>query len=156
MTVALRQRLERALVERLRDAPDGRPRREQLPPLLRETLVSERVVVPATELRALERWLEDRLFGLGELAPLLRDERVSEVMVNGTRGVWIERDGKLERTGIRFADADEILVLIERLEPARRRAAAGWLTGPRGHPADLARGTDPHHPPLRLAALLPR
>ena len=122
MTVALRQRLERALVERLRDAPDGRPRREQLPPLLRETLVSERVVVPATELRALERWLEDRLFGLGELAPLLRDERVSEVMVNGTRGVWIERDGKLERTGIRFADADEILVLIERLvAPLGRR-----------------------------------
>ncbi len=93
MTLALRARLERALVDRLREAPDGRPRREQLGPLLRESLAAERVVVPSAELRSLERWFDDRLFGLGELAPLLRDDRVSEVMVNGTRGVWVERDG---------------------------------------------------------------
>ena len=110
MPLALRARLERALVSRLREDPDGKPRREQIGTLLRDSLAAERVVVPSTELRALERWFEDRLFGLGELAPLLRDERVSEVMVNGTRGVWIERDGKLERTGIRFADADEIQI----------------------------------------------
>jgi pilus assembly protein CpaF len=122
VTLALRARLERALVERLRDAPDGRPRREQLGPLLRASLAAERAVVPSAELRALERWFDDRLFGLGELAPLLRDERVTEVMVNGTRGVWVERDGRLEQTAVRFADAEEILVLIERLvAPLGRR-----------------------------------
>ncbi len=122
MTVAAKARLERAVVSRLREAPDGRPRREQLPAALREALTSERVVVPARELSSLERWFEDRLFGLGDLAPLLRDERVSEVMVNGTRGVWVERDGRLEETGIRFADPEEILVLIERLvAPLGRR-----------------------------------
>ncbi|MDE3101353.1 MAG: CpaF family protein [Chloroflexota bacterium] len=73
-------------------------------------------------MRALERWFDDKLFGLGELAPLLRDERVSEVMVNGTRGVWVEREGLLERTGIRFSDPEEILTLIERLvAPLGRR-----------------------------------
>ena len=121
-TEALRLRLERAIVSRLRDAPGGRPQREQLPGALHAALAEERVVVPSGALRELERHFEDRLFGLGRLAPLLRDDRVSEVMVNGTRGVWVEREGQLEDTGIRFADEEEILVLIERLvAPLGRR-----------------------------------
>ena len=120
--MTVRDRVERGVVERLREAPDGRPTREQLGPALRAVLDAERLAVPAAELRVLERWLDDRLFGLGELAPFLRDERVSEVMVNGTRGVWIERDGRLERTAVRFDDAEDILVLIERLvAPLGRR-----------------------------------
>src|SRR5256885_14413266 len=43
-------------------------------------------------------------------------------MVNGTRGVWVERDGRLEETAIHFSDPEEILVLIERLvAPLGRR-----------------------------------
>lgn len=120
--MTVRARVERGVIERLREAPDGRPTREHLAPALRAALEAERIVVPAAELRVLERWLDDRLFGLGELAPLLRDDRVSEVMVNGTRGVWVEREGRLERTAIRFDDAEDILVLIERLvAPLGRR-----------------------------------
>ena len=119
---AVRERLERALLARLRETPDGRPRAEQVGPLLRETAAAERIALSSAELRTLERYFDDRFFGLGVIAPLLRDDRVSEVMVNGTRGVWVERDGKVEATPIRFRDADEILVLIERLvAPLGRR-----------------------------------
>ena len=106
----------------LREAPDGRPRRDQLATALRDALAAEHVAVPSGELRDLERHFDDRLFGLGPLAPLLRDERVSEVMVNGSRGVWVERDGKLEETAIAFGDDEEILLIIERLvAPLGRR-----------------------------------
>ena len=92
---AVRERLERALLARLRETPDGRPRAEQVGPLLRETAAAERIALSSAELRTLERYFDDRFFGLGVIAPLLRDDRVSEVMVNGTRGVWVERDGAL-------------------------------------------------------------
>src|SRR2546423_3361593 len=119
---AVRERLERALLLRLREAVGGRPRSDQLAALLRETAASERIVLSTGEFRAFGRDFADRFFGLGAIAPLLRDERVSEVMVNGTRGVWVERDGQVEATPIRFRDADEILVLIERLvAPLGRR-----------------------------------
>src|SRR3954465_5812469 len=41
--------------------------------------------------------------GLGPLAPLVADPRVDEVMVNGAGDVWVERAGRLERTGAAFA-----------------------------------------------------
>ena len=118
----VRDRLEQALLLRLRETEDGRPRVEHLAALLREVAAAERVALSTAEQRALERFFEDRFFGLGAIAPLLRDEHVSEVMVNGMRGVWVERDGRIEATPIRFREAEEILVLIERLvAPLGRR-----------------------------------
>jgi len=119
---AARDRLERAVAERLRESEHGRPRAEQVGGLLRESAAAERIALSSTELGAMERWLLDRFFGLGELAPLLRDERVTEIMVNGVRGVWVERAGKIEPVPVRFRDPEEILVLIERLvAPLGRR-----------------------------------
>ena len=119
---AIQERLEAAVGARLRESEHGRPRREQLGALLRESAAAERIALSAVELAAHERRLADRFFGLGELAPLLRDERVTEIMVNGTRGVWVERAGRIEPVAIRFRDPEEILVLIERLvAPIGRR-----------------------------------
>ena len=55
-----------------------------------------------------------RVQGLGPLAPLLADPAVSEVMVNGPGAVWIERDGRLARTGVAL-DRPAIEHLVERI-----------------------------------------
>src|SRR5215213_8751093 len=51
----------------------------------------------AERVRMLEQ-ITDEIIGLGPMEPLLRDESISEVMVNGPRQVYIERSGKLELT----------------------------------------------------------
>jgi pilus assembly protein CpaF len=71
--------------------------------------------------RLVERVLSSA-FGLGPLEPLMRDQAVDEVMVNGPQTVWIERSGRLERTDITFASDDELMNVIERiLSPLGRR-----------------------------------
>jgi len=52
--------------------------------------------------------------GLGRLDPLLADDAVSEIMVNGDGRVWVERDGLLHRTDDRLA-TEEVLTLMERI-----------------------------------------
>ena len=122
MIESARARVERGVVARLREAADGRPRRDQLPAIVREVLSRERVALTAEARRELERYLDDRLFGLGPLSALLRDPTVTEVMVNGARSVWVERHGRLEPTPIVFSDDEEVLVIIERLvAPLGRR-----------------------------------
>src|SRR5438477_5150897 len=57
---------------------------------------------PETERSAAER-IADELAGFGPIGPLLRDPTVSEVMVNASGDVYVERDGVLERTAVRFS-----------------------------------------------------
>ncbi|MBS6248701.1 MAG: CpaF family protein, partial [Eggerthella sp.] len=64
----------------------------------------------------------DSVFGLGPLEELLADERITEIMVNGPRSVYFERDGRLYRSEQRFADEDQLRALVDRvLGPLGRR-----------------------------------
>src|SRR4051794_1750685 len=86
-------------------------------------LVDERAGVLDLATRdELARRVAQRSFGLGPLEPLLADPAVDEVMVCGTRPVWVERAGRLEVTGAAFADEAELRHAIERiLAPLGRR-----------------------------------
>jgi len=55
-----------------------------------------------------------RIGGLGPLEPLLADAAVSDILVNGPGPVWVERDGRLERTGV-VLDPAGIALLVERV-----------------------------------------
>jgi pilus assembly protein CpaF len=75
----------------------------------------------AERVRMLEQ-ITDEIIGLGPLEPLLRDDSVSEVMVNGPRQVYIERSGKLELTNVVFQNDDHVMRIIDRIiSPIGRR-----------------------------------
>ena len=59
--------------------------------------------------------LTDETIGMGPLAPLLADPAVSDILVNGPDKVYVERFGSLERTDVRFRDAEHIVRVIERI-----------------------------------------
>ncbi|HET7856148.1 MAG TPA: CpaF family protein, partial [Gaiellaceae bacterium] len=65
--------------------------------------------------RRLVREITDDILGYGPLEPLLRDDSVTEVMVNNFDRIYIERDGKLERTDVAFADNAHLLRIIDKI-----------------------------------------
>ena len=76
---------------------------------------SETVALNEAERIRLAEELTDETIGMGPLAPLLADPAVSDVLVNGPDKVYVERFGRLERTDVRFRDADHIVRVIERI-----------------------------------------
>ncbi len=62
------------------------------------------------------------ILGLGPIEPLLKDDSVTEIMVNGPKQVYVEQGGKLYKTDIRFKDDDHVMRVIDRIiSPLGRR-----------------------------------
>jgi pilus assembly protein CpaF len=80
-----------------------------------EQLALDRTPLTREERRLIVRDITDDILGYGPLESLLRDETVTEVMVNGHDRVYVERHGKLERTAIRFVDEAHLLRIIDKI-----------------------------------------
>jgi pilus assembly protein CpaF len=66
--------------------------------------------------------ITDEILGLGPMEPLLRDETITEVMVNGPQQVYIEREGRLELTNVTFQNDEHVMKIIQRIiAPIGRR-----------------------------------
>src|SRR5215510_8169364 len=84
-----------------------------------ERLVGEEGI-PMT-LAERERVIEeilDEVFGLGPLEPLLKDATISDILVNGFDNVYIERDGRLLETSVRFRNERHVRQIIEKIVSA--------------------------------------
>lgn len=65
-----------------------------------------------------ERLIDEVVFeavGLGPLEPLMLDPTISDILINGPETVYVERRGRLERTNVRFRDADHLLSIVQRI-----------------------------------------
>jgi len=75
----------------------------------------------AERLRIVDEIMNE-IVGYGPIDPLLKDPSISEVMVNGPKMVYIERDGKIEKTDITFRDSEHVMHVIEKIiSPLGRR-----------------------------------
>ncbi|HEX6788356.1 MAG TPA: CpaF family protein [Gaiellaceae bacterium] len=80
-----------------------------------EQLALDRTPLTREERRRIVREITDDILGYGPLDPLLRDDTVTEVMVNAADKVYIERDGKIERSTASFADNAHLLRIIDKI-----------------------------------------
>jgi len=75
-------------------------------------------ILTKNERTALHQELYDEVTGLGPLEPLLRDEGVNDILVNGPHQVFIERNGKLELTNVEFKDEKHLMRVIDKIVSA--------------------------------------
>ena len=57
----------------------------------------------------------DETFGLGPLEILVKDPTVSDILINGPKNIYVERRGKMEKTGVTFRDTPHLLQIIDRI-----------------------------------------
>ncbi len=83
--------------------------------LIQEVIVDGKQPLSANEKEKIQAALLDEVFGLGPLEPLLRDQSISDILVNNKTGVYIERAGILQKVPIAFRDDRHILQIIDRI-----------------------------------------
>ncbi|HWB57038.1 MAG TPA: CpaF family protein [Gaiellaceae bacterium] len=80
-----------------------------------EQLALDQTPLTREERRQVVREITDDILGYGPLEPMLRDDSVTEVMVNGPDRIYVERAGKIERTKSSFVDDAHLLRIIDKI-----------------------------------------
>lgn len=83
-----------------------------------EALTELSVVLNKDDRSQLNQELYDEVMGLGPLEPLLKDESISDILVNGPKRIFIERSGKLQLSDITFKDEKHLLRIIDKIVSA--------------------------------------
>lgn len=96
--------------------------RNTIQELFDQVLAEENIVLSRPERARLFEQIAAEILGFGPLQPLLEDETITEVMVNGAKNIYIERGGKLFRVPVAFESNDHVMRIIDRIvAPLGRR-----------------------------------
>ena len=121
----LKTRVQNRLVAELDPAMDvsrTQEVRETIRQMYMSILEEERIVLSRVERERLFEQIVAEILGLGPLEPLLADDEITEIMVNGCKNVYVERGGKITRTNINFESNEHLMRIIERIvAPLGRR-----------------------------------
>jgi len=118
----LKERVRTRLMERIDPAAAAQIPRQRLRAeitLLVSAIASEeKIQLNEAEETALATELTDDMIGLGPLEPLLEDDEVTDILVNGPFDIYVERHGKLEKTAAHFRDAQHVMHVAQRIANA--------------------------------------
>ena len=90
--------------------------------LFEQILTEENIILSRPERHRLFEQISAEILGFGPLQPLLEDEDITEVMVNGAKNIYIERGGKIFRVPVTFESNDHVKRIIDRIvSPLGRR-----------------------------------
>ena len=85
-------------------------------------LTDEHIVLSRAERQLLFEQIVAEILGYGPLEPFLADATITEIMVNGAKNIYVEREGKIERTNATFESEEHLMRIIERIvAPLGRR-----------------------------------
>lgn len=101
-------------LERLKALPADRQRIE-LSTLLAKVIAADPPPIIGVDQDRLLRELLDEIVGFGPLEPLFRDPTITDILVNGPKEIYIERDGKLALSDVTFRDEQQVMQVLDRI-----------------------------------------
>ena len=122
LEIEWQQRILKRLLETI-DLPrlartESQQARTQIRDIVQRLMLDSAAPLSLTQRQRVQRQIEDEVLGLGPLEPLLNDPAVSDILVNGCRPIYVERQGKLEQTPLQFHDDAHLMNIIDRIVSA--------------------------------------
>jgi pilus assembly protein CpaF len=117
--VELKEKIRDELMKRIDPAAAAKVSRRhlqaQIAILISEIATEHKIQLNELEEAALAAELTDDMVGLGPLEPLLQDDTVTDILVNGPTDIYVERRGKLEKVPGRFRDTQHVVNIAQRI-----------------------------------------
>ncbi|MFO0888953.1 MAG: CpaF family protein [Isosphaeraceae bacterium] len=115
----LKRHIHMQLVDRLDmnrvSEMDPRTLRDEIRTIVEQLCDSENPLLNRNERQRLVNEILDETFGFGPLELLLKDEKIGDIMINGPRKIYIEKEGKISRSEVVFRDSEHLLQIIDRI-----------------------------------------
>jgi len=117
-TAVHRELIKRVDLDKLGDLQEAQALQHQFFVVIQQIINEQGVPLSATERDRLAQEVLDEVFGLGPLEPLLKDDTISDILVNTYNSIYVERRGVLEKTALTFQDNRHLLHIIDKIVSA--------------------------------------
>ncbi|MGA1982882.1 MAG: CpaF family protein [Acidobacteriaceae bacterium] len=117
-TAVHKELIKRIDLDKLGDMQETPGAQQQLFAVIQQIITEQGVPLSAAERDRLAQEVVDEVFGLGPLEPLLKDDTISDILVNTYNAIYVERRGVLEKTSLTFQDNKHLLHIIDKIVSA--------------------------------------